>query len=276
MEAIFQKIINFDQNLLAIIALVVFYTLEEVLNTTFEFKNRPRHLLNSALLQLGYVMVNFGLAFVMVACFQWIDQHHVGLFNIIEIPYPLKLVIGLVCFDFTFYWAHRLYHLSSFFWRLHRVHHSDNSLDSTSALRFHPFDALLDSAMSIVAAAIFGLDISVVLFYFVLYIPLLFAQHSNFIFPVWTDKVLGKIFASPNFHKVHHHKDQQFTDSNYGNLFIVWDKLYGTFKYLPVKDIKYGLEEFDGPEQQRLFFLLKSPFLNFKKTNEGGGINDKG
>lgn len=87
------------------------------------------------------------------------------------------------------------------------------------------------------------------------------AHHSNFIFPDWFDKTFGKVIESPNFHKVHHQQQQVFTDSNYGNIFIFWDKLFGTFKNLPVREIKYGLEEFDTPKRQRFWYLMKSPFI---------------
>jgi len=266
MSRIFQKLIAFDQNALAVILLVIFYTLEQLLNTAFVYKRRGGHLLNSILLQVGYVVVNYFYAFVVVTSFQWIGEHQVGLLNQVTIPYFLKVIIGLICFDFVFYWSHRLYHNASIFWRLHRVHHSDTVMDSSTAFRFHPFDALLDSSMSIVAAAIFGLDVNTILFYFVLFLPLIFAQHSNFVFPAWTDNVLGKIFVAPNFHKVHHHQNQEYTDSNYGFLFIFWDKLFGTFKYLPVKEIKYGLKEFDEPKKQNAWYLFKSAFLNIKRT----------
>lgn len=83
--------------------------------------------------------------------------------------------------------------------------------------------------------------------------------------PSWFDKTIGKIIVSPNYHKVHHHEDQEYTDSNYGLLFIIWDKFFKSFKTLPVKQIKFGLREFDKPGRQTFWFLLLSPFLNLKK-----------
>lgn len=268
METFFENIIGFDQNILALILLIAFYTLEQLLNNPFKYKNGHRHLMQSVLLQAGYLVVNYFLAFIVIACFQWIEEHHFGLLNQIIVPYPIKVVIGVLCFDFTFYWAHRLYHVSPLFWRLHRVHHSDHIMDSATSLRFHPLDALLDSSMIIIAAAVFGLGIETVLFFFALFIPLLFAQHSNFIFPLWTDTFLGKIFVSPNLHKVHHHQKQEFTDSNFGFLFILWDKIFGTYKYLPLKEIQYGLIEFVEPRKQTIWFLLKSPFINIKRIHD--------
>ena len=264
MERFFQRLIGFDQNLFALLLLIVFYALEQLVNKPFIFQNRPRHLLVSVLLQLGYLGVNYVIAFMVVFCFQWIEQRHIGLLNQIIVPYPLKIITGLFCFDFIFYWAHRLYHVSPLFWRLHRVHHSDTSMDSATSFRFHPFDAVLDSAMYIVAAAIFGLNFESILFFFLLYLPLSFAQHSNLVFPPWTDKLLGKIFVAPNLHKVHHHQVQEFTDSNFGFLFIFWDKLFGTYRHLPVKLLLHPYRivaptsflNLQGPHATRLMHLF--------------------
>jgi sterol desaturase/sphingolipid hydroxylase (fatty acid hydroxylase superfamily) len=265
MEAYFLKIVNFDQNILVLILLTFFFSLEQLFSSNINFKKGFLHLLNSIILQIGYTIVNFGFAFVMVACFNWISEYHIGLFNQIHIAYPIKVLVGIFCIDFTYYWTHRLYHISPLFWRLHRVHHSDTGMASDTSFRFHPFDALLDGSSSILAAAIFGLDINIIIFFFVLYLPILFAQHSNFIFPNWTDKILGKIIMSPNFHKVHHHQKQEYTDANYGNIFVLWDKVFRTYKELPLSEIKYGLEEFDEPKKQSAWYLIKSPFINIER-----------
>ncbi len=95
--------------------------------------------------------------------------------------------------------------------------------------------------------------------------PLFFAHHSSFNYPKWMDGTLGKIFVTPNLHKIHHHQLQECTVSNYGNLFIFWDKLFKTYKYIPVKEINYGLAEFEAKGRQSFWFLLKSPFLTLKK-----------
>ena len=265
METAFQKLLHFDQNVLAGLLLLAFYTLESVGSRSLTRSPRTSHLLASVGLQVGYLAVNAACAVAVVAGFQGIEQHHLGLLNQWVLPYPVKLGVGLLGFDFTFYWAHRWYHVSPLLWRLHRVHHSDTHLDSASAFRFHPLDAVLDSTMTLVAAAVFGLDFDNVLCYFLLFLPLLFAQHSALVFPAWTDALLGKVLVSPNLHKVHHHQKQEFTNSNYGFLFSFWDRLFGTFRQLPVDQINYGLAEFDAPDKQRLGYLLKSPFIQVKR-----------
>ena len=76
------------------------------------------------------------------------------------------------------------------------------------------------------------------------------------------------VLKKANLHKVHHHQDQVYTDSNYGNVFIFWDKFFGTFKELPVDKIKYGLIEFEGSKKQSFWYLLVSPFINIKRLDK--------
>ena len=264
MDNLFQKLVNINTDILWIVLLTTFFTIELIINRSTSGKERGQHFLHGIPLLAGYTLVNFGLAFIVVLCIQWINLNHIGIFNQIKIPYFLKVIVGVFCIDFLSYWFHRLYHTLPILWRLHRVHHSDTNMDSTTFFRFHPFDWFLDNTFVITAAFIFGLDLNIIVLNFILYLPLLLLHHSNFIFPNWVDNTFGKIFVVPNFHKVHHHQQQEFTDSNYGNIFILWDKIFGTYKYLPVKEIKYGLEEFDEPNRQKFWFLLKSPFINIK------------
>jgi sterol desaturase/sphingolipid hydroxylase (fatty acid hydroxylase superfamily) len=138
-------------------------------------------------------------------------------------------------------------------------------MDSSTTYRFHPLEALGDNLAAIVAAFMFGLDGTVLVFWLIVYMPLLVLHHTDVIMPKWFEKTFGRVIVSPNLHKIHHHQQQVFTDSNYGLLFIFWDKLFNTYKELPVEEIKYGLEEFDNPERQTFWYLLKSPFINLKK-----------
>lgn len=82
----------------------------------------------------------------------------------------------------------------------------------------------------------------------------------------WVDKTFGLVFTTPNIHKVHHEKDQHYTDSNYADIFILWDRLFGTYKYKPAEQIQIGLEEFDDAKKQTFWYLFKSPFLNLKRV----------
>jgi sterol desaturase/sphingolipid hydroxylase (fatty acid hydroxylase superfamily) len=183
------------------------------------------HFLNAIPLQLGYMAVNYVLAFVLVTWVQWIKTHHFGILYQVQIRYGAKVIPGFLAIDFTFYWAHRLYHTWPLPWRLHRVHHSDTSVDTATFFRFHPFDAVMDNITFMIAVAIFGIDFNILLLFFLVNLAFTIAQHSKFTFPRWTDSIFGIIFMTPNLHKVHHHQNQFYTDSNFGLTFIIWDRI---------------------------------------------------
>jgi sterol desaturase/sphingolipid hydroxylase (fatty acid hydroxylase superfamily) len=147
------------------------------------------------------------------------------------------------------------------------VHHSDTTMDSTTTFRFHPLELILIyQTGNIITAGIFGTDIiSMTLYYFIIYI-FFFFEHSNLNYPRWLNNSFGLFFVMPDHHRVHHHQKQFYTDSNFADIFILWDRIFGTFKLIPVEEIKYGLEEFDQEEKQTFLYLMKSPFIDIKST----------
>jgi sterol desaturase/sphingolipid hydroxylase (fatty acid hydroxylase superfamily) len=87
--------------------------------------------------------------------------------------------------------------------------------------------------------------------------------HANISLPKPVDKIISYILVSPNMHKVHHHWKQPYTDSNYGGVFSIWDRLFGTYKTLDPKEIRYGLDRYYPNEKDEdLVALLKKPFQN--------------
>ena len=90
--------------------------------------------------------------------------------------------------------------------------------------------------------------------------------HANISLPPKLDKVLSWFLISPNMHKVHHHWKQPYTDSNYGAVFSIWDRLLGTFTILDIKDIKYGLDRYyPADKDENVMKLMVKPF---KKLEE--------
>lgn len=268
MNNLIENLTNLNTDLLFVILLVIFFTIEQLLENGSEIKKNSIHLFHSVILQAGYIILNILLASVFVFTFDWVVENKIGLLYQIELPYLLKILIGIILLDFVGYWAHRLIHKSHLFWRLHRVHHSDTKMDSSTSFRVHPFEVLLDNASIIFGGIIFGLDINIIVLRWIIYMPLFIVHHTSYKFPDWIDSYFGKFFITPNFHKIHHHQNQEYTDSNYGNIFIFWDKLFGTYKELPVHEITYGLKEFEGAKKQSFWYLLVSPFINMKQLDK--------
>lgn len=262
-----ESILSMDPNYLIIGLLALFFTLEQISSNPFSFKKRGEHLIQNILFQITLTLMNLFFVVLQVYCIEWLNNHKIGLLFYVQLPFWVKLILSVMLYDFSTYWIHRAAHKVPLLWRLHRVHHSDTSMDSSSSFRFHPLEMILVyQTGNILSAGIFGTDIlSLGLYYFILYI-FLFLEHSNLHFPTWLNKTFGLIFVMPDHHRVHHDQIQFFTDSNYADIFIVWDRIFGTFKSLKVKDMKYGLIEFDSDEKQSFLYLMKSPFINIKRV----------
>ena len=242
---------------------MIFFILERFIYSPFKFEKRGIHsFTNFSLFVISFFVFYFIASFEVNTIFK-LNSLHLGILYKLKIPYYLKLIIGVVSFDFVSYWNHRLNHRFTFPWRFHRVHHSDTTMDSTTGFRFHPLD-FFGPAGILLAVVVFGLDLYMLALYSFIVTIFVMAQHWNYVTPNWVDKTFGKIFTTPNFHKIHHSKDQYYTDSNFADILIIWDRIFGTFKYTDISKLYYGLEPFETPKHQSLWHLLKSPFLNLK------------
>ena len=266
MNEILNTILNINQNYLIIVLLVIFFTLEQVSSTPFRFKQRGKHLLENSLFQIVLTGLNIFFVAIQVYSIEWLNAQEIGLFYLVALPFWVKLVLGVVLYDFTTYWVHRASHKVPLLWRLHRVHHSDTTMDSSTTLRFHPLElVLIYQTGNILTAGVFGTDVnSMVVYYFIIYI-FLFLEHANLHYPKWLNNTLGLVFVMPDHHRVHHQQEQFYTDSNFADIFIIWDRLFGTFKMMPVEQMKYGLVEFEGEKKQSFLYLMKSPFTKMKR-----------
>jgi sterol desaturase/sphingolipid hydroxylase (fatty acid hydroxylase superfamily) len=170
----------------------------------------------------------------------------------------LGLGLDLLLLDFWIYWWHRVNHVVPFLWRFHEVHHLDEMLDSTSALRFHFGEVVLSSMVR--AGVIFALAMplgSVVIFEILVLASALF-HHSNLMLPAAFERTLSFIIVTPSIHWVHHHAKRVDTDSNYSTVLSIWDRLFGSrSKTLRTVDMPIGVERM---RERGLLGLILKPF----------------
>lgn len=272
---ILDKILRIDPNYFIIGLLAVFFTLEQVSGTSFSFKKRGHHLLQNLFFQITLTLLNIFFVSIQVYCIDWLNANEIGLLYLVTLPLWAKLLLGVMLYDFTTYWIHRASHKIPLLWRLHRVHHSDTTMDASTTFRFHPLELILIyQTGNILTAGLFGTDVtSMALYYLILYI-FFFLEHANLNYPKWLNNTLGLIFVMPDHHRIHHHQQQFYTDSNFADILIIWDRIFGTFKLIPVKDIKYGLAEFKQDEQQTFLYLMKSPFIPIQRIKSDDQASD--
>ena len=259
-------LLSIDPNHIIIALIALFFSLEQIMKSPFHFKKRIHHLFQNSLFQIVLIVLNVYFVTFQVFSIEWLNENHIGLLYLIELPFGVKLCLSIILYDFTAYWIHRATHAIPLLWRFHRVHHSDTTMDSSTVFRFHPLELILVFGIgNIITAALFGTDVlSMALYYFILYV-FFFLEHANLNYPKWINSTLGLVFVMPDHHRVHHQQNQFYTDSNYADIFIVWDRIFGTFKMMPTEEMKYGLVEFDKEKKQTFLYLIKSPFINIKK-----------
>jgi sterol desaturase/sphingolipid hydroxylase (fatty acid hydroxylase superfamily) len=190
-----------------------------------------------------------------------LESRGLGLLRLVALPPFAAAIIAVAALDLSFYAAHRSWHAFPSLWRFHAVHHSDPAVDVTTTIRQHPVESLLRyAAMGAMAIAI-GPSPAAFAFYRVTSALNGFLEHANIRAPRWLDRLLSLVTTWPHLHKVHHSRRVAQTNTNYGNLFSVWDRLFGTFT--PSSEgttIAYGLDGHDDPARQTTAALLALPF----------------
>jgi len=213
------------------------------------------------------ILINFSLAFLLFNSSEWVTQSHFGVFYWFSIQSLwLQAIIGLLLMDLIgAYAAHYIQHKTKTLWRFHLIHHTDTWIDTTSANRHHPGESVIRFLFTILAIIIVGAPIWLFFLYQTLSVFISQFNHANITLPHKLDTFISYLIVSPNMHKVHHHYVLPYTDSNYGNIFSVWDRLFGTYLVLPLDQIVYGIDTHMSPEDNNnLSSLLKIPFENYK------------
>src|SRR5688572_19150277 len=225
-------------------------------------KNKWRHAAVNFSFTVMHLVIHTGLAIFIVLLSDWCSASGFGLVHWSGAGVAATIVIAFLLLDLIGGWtAHFVEHKSRLLWRFHLVHHADNNVDVTTGLRHHPLESVLRGLFFFMGIFVSGAPMYAVMIFQTLLVLSTAFTHANISLPRWLDKSLSFILVSPNMHKVHHHWKQPFTDSNYGAILSIWDRLLGTFMKMEPKDIRYGLDRYYPNEKDEDFVtLLKKPF----------------
>ncbi|MEX2207638.1 MAG: sterol desaturase family protein [Myxococcota bacterium] len=214
---------------------------------------------------LALTLITFATNGVMnvalVLALIWFQERDLGLLNAVVLPPLAALAVVLLALDFSFYVAHVAMHKRPGLWRFHAVHHSDPEVDVTTTIRQHPGEGLIRYAFLGVFALALGSSPGAFAVYRIATALVGLLEHANLRAPLALDRALALVTTWPYMHKLHHSRAKAQTDSNYGNLFSVWDRLFGT--YTPSRlgtTVCYGLDGLDEPDTQTTRGLLALPF----------------
>lgn len=229
-----------------------------------EAVRRPmRWLTNFGLLILSAALARFTVGAAMIATAIWAKQHGLGAINLVGLPAILGGLITIVVLDCAIYWQHRLTHIVPLLWRFHRVHHCDVEFDVSTAVRFHPFEIVALALYKSCFVLLIGADPWAVVIYESMLSGFALFNHGNVHLPKALDRTLRLLIVTPDMHRVHHSSVMGETNSNYGNILSVWDRLFVSYVDHTKRndhDMKIGLDEFRDKDSQSLFGVLWLPF----------------
>ena len=177
-----------------------------------------------------------------------------------NVPLAVEICLDVLLLDLFIYWWHRVNHEVPFLWRFHKVHHLDEQLDSSSAVRFHFVEVLLSACGRALLMVLLDVKfIAVVIFELIFALSVIY-QHSNVDLGNKIDAWLSRLIITPKLHWTHHHQQLPYTNSNYGSIFSFWDRIFASRQELPTasrQQLPIGL---DAESDKSFLRLLFNPF----------------
>jgi len=273
MEAIidyFSSIPSTHRSAILVSGIAFFWIMESAV-PLFRFSySKWRHALVNIFFTLTTVVVNFTLAFSLLLASEWVTGLEFGLFFVLpDMHLALYILLGLMFLDLISAWfAHWIQHKTPWMWKFHLIHHTDTHIDTTTANRHHPGESVIRFFFTLLAVILLGAPLWLVFLYQSLSVLLSQFNHANISLPKKLDTAISWFIVSPDMHKVHHHYVMPYTDTNYGNIFSVWDRLFGTFSTLERDQLHYGVDTHLEQEfVSDIPTMLKIPFMPKKERS---------
>ncbi len=264
----FETIPSLHRSIIIIGGLTFFWLLEGAVPLVkFNYK-KWRHAVPNIFFTITTIIINFALAFLLLKSADYVMANNIGILNWLpEIPVWFYIAIGILLMDFVgAYLPHFVEHKVKPLWMIHLVHHTDHKVDTTTANRHHPLESVIRYSFTLLGVFIIGAPIGIVMLYQSMSIVATQFSHANIKLPKKVDHFLSYVLVSPDMHKIHHHYVLPYTDSNYGNIFSIWDRILGTYMKMDREDLVYGVDVFpDEKENSNVLSLLKQPFQKYKK-----------
>ncbi|MBK6701357.1 MAG: sterol desaturase family protein [Saprospiraceae bacterium] len=234
---------DMQQLMICIFVFTICWNLENIYGVTKDYR-KWRHDFINALFVIPGVFLQLTIGYVFIRILLNENIHQYGILHYFSLDSTVEQLIGTFIFlDFTYYIYHYLMHKVKLVWPFHAVHHSDTVLNVSTSLREHPLETCIRLGHYILAACLLGPAFWIITLHQFVQIISKIIIHSNFRLPEQVDKYLSYVILTPNMHHVHHHYVEPYTDSNYGDLLSIWDRMFGTFTYLDRHEVVFGLDK---------------------------------
>jgi sterol desaturase/sphingolipid hydroxylase (fatty acid hydroxylase superfamily) len=204
----------------------------------------------------------------LIAAADFAKANGVGLVNVVDMPFWTAFAIGFLGRAFLSWGTHYLNHKVPLFWAIHRVHHVDTRLDVSTTVRNHPLEFLVATPTVLAGVVALGVPPVALLVYELLDASITVFSHANVRLPWWIDRPLSLFIVTPDVHRVHHSSYQPETDSNYGAVLTIWDRLLGTYRRKSADALatqETGLREAQDSRSRNVLWLLILPFIALRE-----------
>lgn len=250
----------------AFISMLILIFLMESLFPIYNRSIKPykRWFINFSFVLINTLILRFLFPILAVSFAAICIKHNIGLFNYFDMNITFELILSFMFLDFGIWLQHLLFHHVPFLWRFHKIHHSDEEVDFTTGIRFHPIEIIISMIYKFILIAIIGPSIALVIIFEIILNASSIFNHGNIKIKDKYDLIFRKLIVTPNMHRIHHSVEEYETNSNFGFNFSFWDKIFGTYKSKPIKgdNLILGLNEFKNNKDKNIFLLIFKPFSN--------------
>ncbi len=242
-----------------LVIFIFFFCLEIIIPLRNNVKRRSFRLLTNLGLILSatfFIKIIFGQIFILNYHFER------ALFNQITLDPKIEFIVSFLALDLMIYFWHRINHRFDFLWRFHKVHHFDQELDASSALRFHFGELFLSQLYRFPFIFLLGIKGEVLFWFEFFTTAMAIFHHSNINLPFLFENILIKLVVTPKMHEIHHSVVSGEMRSNLGTVFSFWDRMFKSL--IPISSTQrteIGLYEDNHKSNDQFLASLKSPFV---------------
>ena len=264
----FETIPSLHRSIILVGGITFFWFLEGFFPMVkFNYK-KWKHAIPNFFFTFTTIVINFIFAFLLLNVSDWTSHAEFGLLHWLPtLPLWMDVLLGVLLLDLIgAYLPHFVEHKIKPLWMIHLVHHSDPQVDTTTANRHHPLESLVRFIFTLIGVGFVGTSIGIIMLYQALSVVSTQFNHANIKIPKRLDRWISYLVVSPDMHKIHHHYRLPYTDTNFGNIFSVWDRLFGTFSYMDRSKVIYGVDVFpDEKKNTQIGSLLRQPFEKYQR-----------
>jgi sterol desaturase/sphingolipid hydroxylase (fatty acid hydroxylase superfamily) len=195
------------------------------------------------------------------AALDFTERRSFGLLPLAGLGGALEAVAAFLLLDLSFYYWHVANHRIAFLWRFHNVHHIDPDLDVSTAFRFHFVEVGLSAGFRAVQVILIGPTLSVYVIYEIAFQLGTLFHHSNIRLLPSFERALNSVFVTPRMHGIHHSDIREENNSNFGVVFVWWDRLHATLRLnLPQAQVTIGIPAYSRPGDNLVLRCFVMPF----------------